>query len=80
VGIQAPAVMGDTPMTAPTVSRGYSWSIFALTFGLLLADYMSRQVLNAVFPLLKAQWLLSDTQLVVCVKRIASYSAWPWHA
>src|SRR5262245_61961829 len=41
----------------------YAWLVFALTFGLLLSDYMSRQVLNAVFPLLKAQWSLSDTQL-----------------
>jgi len=28
--------------------RGYAWIIFALTFGQLLSDYMSRQVLNAV--------------------------------
>ncbi|TCI11385.1 MFS transporter [Dyella soli] len=41
----------------------YAWLVFALTFGLLLSDYMSRQVLNAVFPLLKAEWGLSDTQL-----------------
>ena len=63
MGMQATAIMGDTLMPAPTVSRSYAWGVFALTFGLLLADYMSRQVLNAVFPLLKAQWLLSDTQL-----------------
>jgi MFS family permease len=37
--------------------------VFALTFGLLISDYMARQVLNAVFPLLKAEWALSDTQL-----------------
>jgi MFS family permease len=43
--------------------RVYAWLVFALTFGLLLSDYMSRQVLNAVFPLLKAEWALSDTQL-----------------
>ena len=48
---------------APTFSRTYAWIIFALTFGLLLSDYMSRQVLNAVFPLLKSAWGLSDTQL-----------------
>jgi MFS family permease len=47
----------------PTASRGYGWIVFALTFGLLLSDYMSRQVLNAVFPLLKAAWGLSDTRL-----------------
>nr|WP_061151140.1 MFS transporter [Caballeronia arvi] len=44
-------------------SRKYAWIVFALTFGLLLSDYMSRQVLNAVFPLLKQAWGLSDTQL-----------------
>ena len=37
--------------------------MFALSFGLLLSDYMSRQVLNAVFPLLKAEWALSDARL-----------------
>lgn len=45
------------------VSRPYAWLVFALTFGLLISDYMSRQVLNAVFPLLKAEWMLSDKQL-----------------
>ena len=29
----------------------------------MLSDYMSRQVLGAVFPLLKAEWTLSDEQL-----------------
>jgi MFS family permease len=55
----------DTPQqaAAQTGSRAYAWIVFALTFGLLLSDYMSRQVLNAVFPLLKATWGLSDTQL-----------------
>jgi len=41
----------------------YAWVVFALTFGLLISDYMARQVLNAVFPLLKAEWSLSDGQL-----------------
>jgi MFS family permease len=46
-----------------SVSRKYAWIVFAVTFGLLLSDYMSRQVLNAVFPHLKAEWALSDAQL-----------------
>jgi MFS family permease len=37
--------------------------VFVLTFGLLLSDYMSRQVLSAVFPFLKLEWALSDTKL-----------------
>jgi predicted MFS family arabinose efflux permease len=43
--------------------RAFPWVVFALTFGLLLSDYMSRQVLSAVFPLLKVEWALTDTQL-----------------
>jgi MFS family permease len=43
--------------------EAYAWVVFALTFGLLISDYMARQVLNAVFPLLKADWALSDGQL-----------------
>ena len=49
--------------TSMGISRRYAWLVFALTFGLLLSDYMSRQVLNAVFPLIKSEWLLSDSQL-----------------
>jgi len=47
----------------PKVSRTFAWIVFALIFGLLISDYMSRQVLNAVFPVLKAEWGLTDTQL-----------------
>lgn len=44
-------------------SRAYAWLVFAIIFGLMLSDYMSRQVLSAVFPQLKAEWSLSDAQL-----------------
>ena len=54
-------------MKHASVSRpkipAYAWVVFALTFGLLISDYMARQVLNAVFPLLKAEWSLTDGQL-----------------
>src|SRR5688572_5851291 len=45
------------------IPRRYAWVVFGLSFGLLLSDYMSRQVLNAVFPLLKQEWALSDARL-----------------
>src|SRR4051794_11487408 len=51
---------------APPTPKGrklFPWLVFALTFGLLLSDYMSRQVLSSVFPFLKVEWALSDTQL-----------------
>ncbi len=47
----------------PDQATAYGWLVFALSFGLLISDYMARQVLNAVFPLLKAEWQLSDGQL-----------------
>jgi len=47
----------------PSRAVAYSWVVFAFAFGLLISDYMARQVLNAVFPLLKAEWSLSDGQL-----------------
>lgn len=47
----------------PAAATRYGWIVFALCFGLLISDYMARQVLNAVFPLLKAEWALSDGQL-----------------
>lgn len=58
-----PSVAGECGEAERGGASNYAWLVFALTFGLLLSDYMSRQVLNAVFPLLKAEWSLSDTQL-----------------
>jgi MFS family permease len=54
--------MNRAPISRPAIPA-YAWVVFALTFGLLISDYMARQVLNAVFPLLRAEWGLSDGQL-----------------
>ena len=53
------AAHSDIPAHIPA----YAWVVCALTVGLLLSDYMSRQVLNAVFPFIKSTWNLSDTKL-----------------
>jgi predicted MFS family arabinose efflux permease len=53
----------EAPVSTKTRSRVFPWLVFTLTFGLLLSDYMSRQVLSAVFPFLKVEWALTDTQL-----------------
>jgi hypothetical protein len=42
-------------------SRSYAWAVFALTFGLMLSDYLSRQVIGAVMPVLKVEWVLLDS-------------------
>lgn len=60
----APAgVSASPPAAGSDRSRIYPWLVFLLAFGLLLADYMSRQVLSAVFPYLKTEWGLSDSKL-----------------
>ncbi|CAG4893129.1 MFS transporter [Paraburkholderia gardini] len=53
---------GETTVTKSDIPV-YAWVVCALTIGLLLSDYMSRQVLNAVFPFIKSAWNLSDTKL-----------------
>ncbi|MBS0522064.1 MAG: MFS transporter [Proteobacteria bacterium] len=58
------ATFDERPAARPAgTPRLYAWLIFGLSVGLLLSDYMSRQVLNALFPLLRAEWGLNDTQL-----------------
>jgi predicted MFS family arabinose efflux permease len=58
----------DAPLTndpaEPDPGGGlFPWLVLGLSFALLLSDFMCRQVLAAVFPFLKAQWALTDTQL-----------------
>lgn len=53
------------------ISRRYAWVAFAMTFALMLSDYLSRQVINAVFPFLKTTWALTDTQLGSLVSIVA---------
>lgn len=59
------------PYAAYPVPRLYAWLVFAMVFGLMLSDYLSRQVINAIFPFLKAEWALSDAQLGMLVSVVA---------
>ncbi|HET9045326.1 MAG TPA: MFS transporter, partial [Casimicrobiaceae bacterium] len=43
--------------------RRYAWTVFAIMFLLMVVDYVDRQVVVSMFPHLKAQWGLSDTEL-----------------
>lgn len=63
---------GPAPAQAHAkVSPLYAWSVFALTFGLMLSDYLTRNVISAVFPMLKSEWSLSDRQLGSLVSIVA---------
>jgi MFS transporter, Spinster family, sphingosine-1-phosphate transporter len=45
------------------VSKKQAWFAFAMTFALMLFDYIDRQVIVSLFPHIKAEWNLSDKQL-----------------
>jgi MFS family permease len=53
------------------VSKRQAWFAFAMTFGLMLFDYIDRQVIVSLFPHLKAEWNLSDKQLGALVSIIS---------
>src|SRR5262245_15917376 len=52
-------------------SRGTAWFALLMTLGLMLFDYMDRQIIVSLFPYLKAAWGLSDTQLGALVSVIS---------
>ena len=45
------------------ISKRQAWFAFAMTFGLMLFDYIDRQVIVSLFPHIKSEWNLSDKQL-----------------
>jgi hypothetical protein len=57
VNTQKSAKLGEEPAVCST-SNLYAWSVFGLTFLLMMSDFISRQVIVAIFPFLKAEWAL----------------------
>jgi len=53
------------------IGRGAAWFAFAMTLGLMLFDYVDRQVIVSLFPYLKAEWALSDKQLGLLVSVVS---------
>lgn len=59
----------NIPTTGSKPNDGYlfgprqAWFAFAMTIGLMLFDYIDRQVIVSLFPYMKADWGLSDKQL-----------------
>jgi len=52
-------------------SRGQAWFAFAMTLGLMVFDYVDRQIIVSLFPYLKAEWGLSDKQLGALVSVVS---------
>lgn len=64
----------------PEFRPAYAWIVFALTFALMLSDFMTRNVLSAVLALLKRDWTLTDSQLgalVSIVPLVVGIASWP---
>lgn len=51
--------------------KGPAWFAFAMTLGLMIFDYIDRQVIVSLFPYLKAEWDLSDKQLGAVVSVVS---------
>ena len=54
---------GTTPKNGYLFGPRQAWFAFAMTIGLMLFDYIDRQVIVSLFPYMKADWGLSDKQL-----------------
>jgi len=53
------------------ISRGHAWFAFAMSIGLMIFDYVDRQVIVSLFPHMKAEWGLSDVQLGALVSAVS---------
>jgi MFS family permease len=53
------------------IGKPQAWFAFAMTFALMLFDYIDRQVIVSLFPHIKTEWNLSDKQLGALVSIIS---------
>ncbi|HOG06926.1 MAG: MFS transporter [Syntrophales bacterium] len=52
------------------ISRGQTYFIFGLLFLLYMFDYIDRLVVSSLFPFIKAEWGLSDTQCGLLISAV----------
>jgi MFS transporter, Spinster family, sphingosine-1-phosphate transporter len=53
------------------IGRGHAWFAFAMTFALMLFDYMDRQVIVSLFPHIKSEWGVTDKELGALVSIVS---------
>ena len=63
--------MSDGQTDGYLVSKGYSCYVFALLFLLYMFDYIDRLVVVSLFPFLKRDWGLTDTQCGLFVSAVS---------
>jgi len=54
---------GAEPKDGYLTGKKHAWFAFAMTFALMLFDYIDRQMIVSLFPHIKAEWNLSDKEL-----------------
>lgn len=55
---------------AEPISRGQAYLIFILLFLLYMFDYIDRLIVSSLFPFIKAEWELSDTQCGLLISSV----------
>ena len=55
------------------ISKGYSTYIFVLLFLLYMFDWLDRMVVVSLFPFIKADWGLTDTQCGMLISGLSRY-------
>ncbi len=63
--------MNDRQPDGYLLSKGYSYYVFALLFLLYMFDYIDRLVVVSLFPFLKRDWGLTDTQCGLLVSAVS---------
>jgi MFS family permease len=51
------------PKDGYATTKAAAWWVFILSFLLMLFDFIDRQIVVSMLPIIKAEWQLSDTQL-----------------
>ena len=51
--------------------RGPAWFAYLMTVGLMVFDYVDRQIIASMFPFLKSDWMLTDAQLGALVSVVS---------
>lgn len=66
-----PMDMDASPQDGYLVGKKHAWFAFAMTFALMMFDYIDRQVIASLFPHIKAEWNLGDKELGALVSIIS---------
>ena len=65
------AVPSRTAANDYLFGRGAAWFAYVMTIGLMIFDYIDRQIIASMFPFLKSDWMLTDAQLGALVSVVS---------